>query len=125
MSSYQGSGAGQAVEDAYILATVLADPRTTLSTLPVALKVYEEIRLPHANEVMRRSQRSADICTFDDPSSSWLTGASPDELDPGKLWDVGYDLLENWRWAWATSIDGDQARALQMLHERFMVPNKS
>lgn len=58
MTPHQGSGAGQGIEDAYVLAALLAHPRTTRETLPVALKAYEAIRLPFAIDVQRRSSRS-------------------------------------------------------------------
>ena len=67
MTPFQGSGAGQAIEDAYILAALLAHHGTTLSTLPTALKVYESIRLPLANNVQRASRDNGLLCTFQDP----------------------------------------------------------
>ncbi|KAL0954169.1 hypothetical protein HGRIS_005302 [Hohenbuehelia grisea] len=49
MTPHQGSGAGQAMEDAFILATLLGHPRTTRGTISRALKVYDEIRRPFAH----------------------------------------------------------------------------
>lgn len=118
MSPAQASGAGQAVEDAYILATLLAHPRTTLATLPTALKVYEEVRLPFANDVMRRSALSTEIGCFNDPRFASLADDSSQEADAGKLWDMGHALIDNWKWAWTTSIDADEARAIKLLEER-------
>ena len=124
MSPAQGSGAGQAIEDAYILATLLAHQRTTRATLATALKVYEEVRLPHANEVMRRSALSADIGSYNDPRFSDIVDGSSKGVDVGRLWDMGHAQMENWKWAWTTSIDGDEARAIKMLEERTTVPNR-
>ena len=118
MSPAQGSGAGQAIEDAYILATLLAHPRTTIATLPTALKVYEEVRLPNANEVMRRSALSADIASYNDPRFADISDGSSKEVDSGRLWDMGHAQMDNWKWAWTTSVDGDEARAIKMLEER-------
>ena len=70
MTPFQGSGAGQAIEDAYILAALLAHPSTTLSTLPTALKVYESIRLPFANRVQKASRNNGLLTSFQDPRTS-------------------------------------------------------
>lgn len=51
MAPFQGSGAGQAVEDAYVLGSLLGHPAVTLKNLPTVLDIYQKIRLPHANEV--------------------------------------------------------------------------
>jgi salicylate hydroxylase len=128
MSPGQGSGAGQAVEDAYILASLLAHKSTTRETLPIALKVYEEIRLPHANDVSRRSDLSSALSSFGDPRFSALADKNPDgsaqEADAGKLWEMGHALVDNWRWAWTTSVDDDEKQAITLLEERLAkVPN--
>ena len=58
MTPHQGSGAGQAIEDAYILGSVLGSPSVKLRTLPTALKIYEEVRLPSVNDIQRRSAKT-------------------------------------------------------------------
>ena len=42
MLPHQGAGAGQAFEDGFILAIVLAHPADTLENLPEALKIYDD-----------------------------------------------------------------------------------
>lgn len=69
MAPHQGSGAGQAVEDAYILAALLSNPLTTLKTLPTALKVYEEVRLPFAKDVLRRTAVNGRLYEFNEPEA--------------------------------------------------------
>ncbi|KAI5117035.1 hypothetical protein M0805_002251 [Coniferiporia weirii] len=73
MTPFQGSGAGQAIEDAYVPGALLAHPLTTSSTLRRALKVYEEVRLPHANMVQRLSAENGRLNQFDDPRFSELS----------------------------------------------------
>ena len=123
MTPYQASGAGQAVEDAYVLAAILANPLTTLETLPEALKVYEEIRLPHAVEVQRKSATSGNILMFHDQRSAHLSAnASAEgesEVDPGKLWEVGHECIDLLKWAWATDVEDDKDRAIAQLVEKF------
>ncbi|EIM91630.1 FAD/NAD-P-binding domain-containing protein [Stereum hirsutum FP-91666 SS1] len=57
METHLGAGAGQAMEDAYLLSRILTHPLTTISTLPTALKIYEHIRLPFANEIVKTARR--------------------------------------------------------------------
>ena len=51
MLPYQGAGVGQAFEDGYILATVLAHPSVTVANLPAALAVYDDVRRPFSQRV--------------------------------------------------------------------------
>ncbi|KAI5117340.1 hypothetical protein M0805_001945 [Coniferiporia weirii] len=121
---HQGSGAGQAIEDAYILGVLLAHPLTTLFTLRTTLKVYEEIRLPHGNKVQRLSAEGGRLCEFDDARFSELSAelygenAKSGSADAGKLWEIGHRVIENWKWAWTTDIEDDRKRAVALLKER-------
>ena len=58
MLPHQGSGVGQAFEDGYILATVLAHPSVTLANLPAALTVYDDVRRPFSQNVQQGSDRN-------------------------------------------------------------------
>ena len=122
MAPHQGSGAGQAVEDAWILASILSHPLTTKETLPEALKIYEEIRLPFANEIVRKSAESGRLCEYNEPESSVIQDFGKKEVvgenDAGMLWNVGHTMCDRWRWAWTTTIDGDQERALKLVETR-------
>ncbi|KAI5117342.1 hypothetical protein M0805_001947 [Coniferiporia weirii] len=123
MTPHQGSGAGQAIEDAYILSALLAHPLTTLSTLRTALKVYEKVRLPHGNEVQRLSAENGRLREFDDARFSGLImdlhdkTTQPSSTDAGKLWEIGHTMIENWKWAWTTDIEDDRERAIALLKE--------
>ena len=64
MTPNQGSGAGQAIEDAYVLAALLTHPSVTRESIPRALKIYEKIRLPHGNDVQRRSRENGKLYEF-------------------------------------------------------------
>ena len=122
MTPHQGSGAGQAVEDAYILALLLSHPKTTLKTLPDALKVYEEIRRPLATEVQKGSFAAGTVFDFLAPESLEVrdfgkNGNVGDE-DFGKLWNLGHMLCDRWRWAWTTGSTGVEEQAISMLEAR-------
>lgn len=65
MAPHQGAGAGQAIEDAYILSQLLAHPSTTKETLHLALKSYEYVRAPMANHVLKESRTNGTMYEFD------------------------------------------------------------
>ncbi|KAI0664557.1 FAD/NAD(P)-binding domain-containing protein [Cubamyces menziesii] len=74
MMPYQGSGAGQAIEDAYVLSAVLSDPRTTRTTLERALHAYDAVRRPFALRVQESSRENGLLYTLNYPG---LTFDSP------------------------------------------------
>ncbi|KAI0332310.1 FAD/NAD-P-binding domain-containing protein [Cubamyces sp. BRFM 1775] len=102
MTPHQGAGAGQAIEDAFILAEILGHPNTTLPMLPQALSAYEAIRLPMANHVLRGSRDSGDIYEFNGPLADDLPRLGP---QIGRQWD----------WLWETTPHGEREKALQLL----------
>ncbi|KAH8111717.1 FAD/NAD-binding domain-containing protein [Phellopilus nigrolimitatus] len=108
MTPHQGSGAGQAIEDAYILASILTHQLTTLETLPASLKVYEAWR----------SRQNGKLYEFADPRFANLDlsdGANLSESDMKKLLDVGDAVVENRKWAWTTDIEDDRNNAIALL----------
>ncbi|OBZ70963.1 Salicylate hydroxylase [Grifola frondosa] len=64
MAPHQGAGAGQAIEDAFVLAHLLGDPTTSRSDIPVALLAYQYIRLPLASHVQKESYMSGMMYEF-------------------------------------------------------------
>lgn len=124
MSPFNGSGAGQAIEDAYILGSILGHPAVTLETIPIALKLYEEVRLPLANEVQRRSLQAAWIVSFQDPRFAQFDGPDGETTvectgdDTGKLWEKGHAMITDWMWAWTTDAEDVHVRAIKQLEEK-------
>ena len=112
MTPHQGSGAGQAFEDVYILAALLAHPLTTIETVHIALKVYETIRLPHANFVMRQSRRNGLLYEFNSPEFSSI---DTEIESPEQLSELGPTIIKGWEWAWKTSLEEDVDRAVRMI----------
>lgn len=127
MTPHQGSGAGQAIEDAYVLSSLLAHPSLTNSNLEVALKVYETVRLPFANEVMKRSATNGRLYEFSDPRFACLTSrdiSGDDEMKVGaKLRIVGLAIEECSKWRWDTDVEDDRKRAMEMLEDWFTSGN--
>ncbi|KAJ4490652.1 hypothetical protein J3R30DRAFT_3751372 [Lentinula aciculospora] len=120
MTPHQGSGAGQALEDACILATVLGHPSTNRSNVAHrALRVYDNIRCPFAYKVMQVSRANGRHLTLE------LDEGVPVDLDslpPKQQWDylqrLGNTVVKNWEWAWTTSIDTSLKEALHMLESQ-------
>ncbi|EIW74563.1 FAD/NAD(P)-binding domain-containing protein [Coniophora puteana RWD-64-598 SS2] len=103
MTPFQGSGAGQAVEDAYILATVLGHQRTTIATLPTALAVYDQIRRPFAQGIAAASMMNGLI-------SGMEVGEPLSQMEES--------ISKQWSWGWTTSLDPDVEKAVKLLEER-------
>ena len=114
MTPHQGSGAGQAFEDVYILAALLAHPLTTIETVHIALKVYETIRLPHANFVMRQSRRNGLLYEFNSPEFSSI---DTEIESPEQLSDLGPTIIKGWEWAWKTDVEDDKLFAIKLFEE--------
>jgi len=68
MTPNLGQGAGQAIEDALVLATCLA----TESTVASALQAYERQRLTRANTIVQRSQRLGQVFQWERPLATWM-----------------------------------------------------
>ncbi|KAI0062891.1 FAD/NAD(P)-binding domain-containing protein [Artomyces pyxidatus] len=67
MLPHQGAGAGQAIEDAYVLAALLGEASTTPavpSAVARALELYQSIRLYRANSVIEGSRESGRMYEF-------------------------------------------------------------
>ncbi|KTB95230.1 salicylate hydroxylase [Pseudomonas syringae ICMP 11293] len=66
MLPHQGAGAGQGLEDAWLLAQLLADPRVSEVSPTKLLKVYDEIRRPRACRVQRTSHEAGELYEYRD-----------------------------------------------------------
>ncbi|KAF8656075.1 hypothetical protein AX16_002775 [Volvariella volvacea WC 439] len=108
MSPQQASGAGQAIEDAYILATLLGHPLTTLQNIDEVLEIYDSIRRPMATEVQERSLLNGRYFGLQLPGLDSTT-----EFD--RLPEIGEAIKANWSWTWSTTLDKSIQDALRML----------
>ncbi|TFY66084.1 hypothetical protein EVG20_g5005 [Dentipellis fragilis] len=78
MLPFLGAGAGQGIEDAYVLARLLSHPQTNISNLEDVLKAYSLVRVPRASEIALRSKRCRDIYEGHGPSGPSLQGRLAD-----------------------------------------------
>jgi salicylate hydroxylase len=58
---HNGAGAGQAIEDAYVLGDILRLPECTQETLPQFLLAYEAVRRPRASKQQVQSRESGEV----------------------------------------------------------------
>ncbi|KAG4443687.1 hypothetical protein IFR05_000776 [Cadophora sp. M221] len=62
---HQGAGAGQAIEDAFILSNLLGQVKTT-DEIEKAFHAYDAVRRPRSQRVVRTSREAAAIYEFED-----------------------------------------------------------
>jgi len=67
MTPHFAAGAGQAIEDAFVLGRLIAHPLTSLSRISDALRIYEEVRLPIARDVAKVSLSTGWMYSFMEP----------------------------------------------------------
>ncbi|KAF7292565.1 hypothetical protein MIND_01153800 [Mycena indigotica] len=126
MTPHQGSGAGQAVEDAYILARILGHPSTTVEKLPRALRIFDQVRRPAAQHVGRVSRLAGRYFSFELDGTGKHVDFAADFGHAGVGIDpAGWEILQqiykqvedNWRWAWTTSVDDVEQEVVKLLED--------
>lgn len=105
MTPFQGAGAGQAIEDAYVLANVLSWALTSSKGkrkdgLERALVVYDSVRRPIANDIARKSRLAGRLFSYAEGRMS------PEEL--------GRKVKSNWEWSWMTSASSSVREARRL-----------
>ncbi|GBE85786.1 6-methylsalicylic acid decarboxylase atA [Sparassis crispa] len=118
MTPHQGSGAGQAFEDGYILASLLGHPSVTRATVHRALQAYDAIRRPFAQEVQRRSRSTGMLCDLSGPEFEGLTeeqSTSGTAVSSEELIDISKAVDRMMDWMNEGSVMEDRNRALQLL----------
>ncbi|KZT01925.1 FAD/NAD(P)-binding domain-containing protein [Laetiporus sulphureus 93-53] len=115
MTPFQGSGAGQAMEDGFILASILAHSHVTRDTLPRALQIYDSIRRPFSQWVVQHSRATGD---FDDLRAAEFEKLSDTKgaLSEGQLAKISESLDSMFEWHMNTSVMPDRDRALELLN---------
>lgn len=102
---HQGAGAGQAIEDAHVLAELLGDSRVqTAGDVVAAFKAYDEIRRPRSQRVVTSSKENAYLLCL------CLDGVRDDEA---KLKETFQSRL---RWLWDLDMEAQADRAKESMH---------
>ncbi|KAL1713889.1 hypothetical protein EV715DRAFT_276969 [Schizophyllum commune] len=115
MTPFQGSGAGQAVEDAWLLAHLLGDPSVTRDTIPEALRLYDAARRPVAQDVQERSRVNGHLLALNYRGIDF--DALQGEAQRAALIELGEQMQRDWEWAWSTSTDGMVHNSLEILRK--------
>lgn len=89
---HQGAGAGQAIEDAFILSNLLGDC-TKLADIEGALKAYDEVRRPRSQKVVTTSREAAALYEFE--NEEILGGENGPDIEGMKQ-----RLRERCKWIW-------------------------
>ncbi|KAI5892513.1 FAD/NAD(P)-binding domain-containing protein [Schizophyllum commune H4-8] len=112
MLAFQGSGAGQAVEDAWILSNLISDPKVTRETLPTALRVYDTVRRPFDIRAQELARVDGHMMVLD------YKGTDIEDVDERTaLSRCGATIQRDWEWLWTTSAEGMVQASLNQLHE--------
>ncbi|CAG8064581.1 unnamed protein product [Penicillium nalgiovense] len=107
---HQGAGAGQAIEDAHVLAELLSDSRVgSVDDVVEAFKAYDEIRRPRSQRVVTSSKENADILCL------CFDGVRD---DPVKLRET---LDRRLKWLWDLDVQDQVERAREKMVEKLEI----
>jgi len=111
MTPHLSSGAGQAIEDAFVLGRLLAHPLSTLSNVPDILRIYQDIRLPLGSSVASQSFSTGCMYMYLAPGHYDGTRKEEDLDDRGvsAFEKDGMDKLQHAileQWEWVETLDG-------------------
>ncbi|KAJ3898483.1 hypothetical protein F5879DRAFT_611971 [Lentinula edodes] len=112
-SPHQGTGAGQAIEDAYFLAELLGDPRTTLNTVQQALKVYDKFRRPWTQDASAKAMANGRYFTLHYDGFDFVHADAAAVVQ--KLHELSDVMIDEWKWCWTTTVEDSLKAALSQL----------
>lgn len=103
-----------------LLATLLAQPQASTEQIPTILKIFDEIRRPFAQDVVRKSFRTGQLQTL---SSEELEGYTAEDSAAGKIPAEVYRAVEEaianeGRWTYTTAAHDDRRIAVELLQAR-------
>ncbi|EJF62089.1 FAD/NAD(P)-binding domain-containing protein [Dichomitus squalens LYAD-421 SS1] len=119
MVPYQGAGLGQAIEDGFVLAKILAHSSVTLTNVSEALRIYDDVRRPFSQNVQQGSEWNGMLyqlrrAGWEDISvEDSAAGRYPPELLSAFEKDVKAQM--EWQYDPGASIKGDIAKVSGML----------
>jgi salicylate hydroxylase len=100
---HQASGAGQCIEDAVVLSSLLGLVKSQ-HELTSAFKVFDEIRRPRAQKVVQTSREAAEIFRLHAPG----IGADMDKIVE--------NMNERFLWIWEHDLEGDVKKATEQFN---------
>ncbi|KAI4526008.1 FAD/NAD(P)-binding domain-containing protein [Schizophyllum commune Loenen D] len=113
MLAFQGSGAGQAIEDAWILSNLVSDSKVTRETLPAGLRVYDAVRRPFDIDAQELARVDGHLMVL---NYKGMPGF--EDLDEEMaIARCGETIQRDWEWLWTTSAEGMVQASLKQLQE--------
>ncbi|TFK70265.1 salicylate hydroxylase [Pluteus cervinus] len=115
MTPHLGAGAGQAIEDGYVLADILSKYSLDLEgSLKEITTHYDRIRRPFGNWVLRESYIQGMRSELTAPG---LEGLKEGDAKPPmeKLYELLETMVRTWDWAWDTSVASQHTKAIAKL----------
>jgi len=110
LTSDQGAGAGQAIEDGYILARALRDylesSLADTDALGKWISVYQNVRLPRAQKVQRTSREAVEVYQA---QADIMKDLSFDECVP----EIHKRVVDRMKWVWTDDIDVEYDEAVK------------
>ncbi|KAI0640657.1 hypothetical protein C8Q79DRAFT_1004238 [Trametes meyenii] len=123
MTTHFGAGGGQAIEDAYVLGRLLADPRTSLSRVPEVFQIYQDLRLPFARQVVNDARKVGLMYEFSWPGlydGTPSNAASEHEalvLEKQQLEGLADAIQDLWQWQWKEHFEDQWEKAEQRYNQ--------
>ena len=99
---HQGSGAGMAVEDAYVLSELLSYVENPHEDLEAAFAAYDQVRRPRTQKVVTTSEATGRIYEFQHEKTG-------DDLDA-----VAAELKDHYMWIWKNDLEADMEKAKEI-----------
>ncbi|KAI0749249.1 FAD/NAD(P)-binding domain-containing protein [Daedaleopsis nitida] len=112
MLPHLGAGAGQGLEDAYVLARLLSHPDTHAGNVEAVLAAYSTIRQPRAQMVWEQTRLMGRVYDFHGPSGTTAEG-------------IRKDVTGMYGPVWHHDMESDLAKAVGALHTSGAFPSCS
>ena len=104
-------------QDGFILAALLARPSITRATLPLALRVYDAVRRPFAQDVQARSRTNGLMYQLN--ALGWENCTAEQSAQGGfpleRLVEIGREIENQLSWILTGSMLQERERAVKML----------
>ncbi|KAK7676416.1 hypothetical protein QCA50_020634 [Cerrena zonata] len=118
MVPFAGAGAGQAIEDAYILGLLLSQPSVNTSNIADVLNIYDTIRKPFSQDVANRSTRMGKFFQLHpDHLPPHVDFEKTRQGDRAELEKLGNAIDDLWSFHYTEMPSEDWKRAKSMLDE--------
>ncbi|RPD65123.1 FAD/NAD-P-binding domain-containing protein [Lentinus tigrinus ALCF2SS1-6] len=102
MLPHLGAGAGQGIEDAFLLTRLLSHPQASVGNVQAILQVYSDIRRPRSQMVWDASQRAGAVYDGHGPRGPTAQGSAE-------------DLRDLWKPVWRHDLDAEFEDAIGKL----------